>query len=394
MTTAARQAEHLAVEHLQGFVTTLARAGVVSGVQKQVDFLQAVVLLRPSSPSELYWVARVTLVRALEEVEAFDRVFAAWFGDGLVPLAPPVGRPPPRLSASRRGRVAASAEGDAVGRRKGAGHEASVDEVRSSCAFPATSIAKRRLLAETEAALSEELPTERARRHRPARHGERLDLRRVLRAAGRSGGDLVRLQWRDRLRRPRRVLLLVDVSGSLRQSSGDALRFAHALVRTVPRCEVYTFGTRLTRVTRQLAKRDVDAALDGLADVVLDLNGGTRIGRALEEFLADARRTAAARDALVLIVSDGLERGDPRAMATAVERLARLAHRVVWWSPLACDANYEPLTRGMAAAVGDLDDLVGVCDLASAVDAVRRLSAVEAGPRRSVPATRSTVDTK
>jgi uncharacterized protein with von Willebrand factor type A (vWA) domain len=157
---------------------------------------------------------------------------------------------------------------------------------------------------------------------------------------------------------------------------------------------VYTFGTRLTRVTRQLAKRDVDAALDGLADVVLDLNGGTRIGRALEEFLADARRTAAARDALVLIVSDGLERGDPRAMATAVERLARLAHRVVWWSPLACDANYQPLTRGMAAVVGDLDDLVGVCDLASAVDAVRRLSAVEAGPRRSVPATRSTVDTK
>jgi len=392
--TAARQVEHLAVEHLQGFVTALARAGVVPGVQKQVDFLRAVAFLRPCSPSELYWAARVTLVRALEEVEAFDSVFAAWFGDGLVPLAPPVGRPAPRLTASRRGRVVASAEGDATGRRKAAGHEASVDEVRSSCAFPATSIARRRLLAEAEAALSEELPTERARRHRPARHGERLDLRRVLSAAGRSGGEVVRLQWRDRLLRPRRVLLLVDVSASLRQSSGDALRFAHALVRTVPRCEVYTFGTRLTRVTRQLAKRDVDAALDGLADVVLDVNGGTRIGRALEEFLADARHTAAARDALVLILSDGLERGDPGAMAAAVKRLARLSHRVVWWSPLACDVSYQPLTRGMAEVVGDLDDLVGVCDLASAVDAVRRLPAVEAGPRRSVPATRLTVDTK
>ena len=394
MRTAARQVEHLAVEHLQGFVTALARAGVVPGVQKQVDFLRAVALLRLCSPSELYWAARVTLVRALEEVEAFDSVFAAWFGDGLVPLAPPVGRPAPRLTASRRGRVVASAEGDATGRRKAAGHEASVDEVRSSCAFPATSIARRRLLAEAEAALSEELPTERARRHRPARHGERLDLRRVLSAAGRSGGEVVRLQWRDRLLRPRRVLLLVDVSASLRQSSGDALRFAHALVRTVPRCEVYTFGTRLTRVTRQLAKRDVDAALDGLADVVLDVNGGTRIGRALEEFLADARRTAAARDALVRILSDGLERGDPGAMAAAVKRLARLSHRVVWWSPLACDVSYQPLTRGMAEVVGDLDDLVGVCDLASAVDAVRRLPAVEAGPRRSVPATRLTVDTK
>jgi uncharacterized protein with von Willebrand factor type A (vWA) domain len=382
VTAAVGQAEDLARRHLQGFVTALAGSGVVPGAQKQVDFLQAVALLRPAAPGELYWAARVTLVRALEELEAFDRVFAAWFGDGLVPLAAPVRRPPPRLPASRRGRLAGGPEGDAVGGRTGAGRQASVEELRSNCAFPATSAAQRRLLAEAEAALNDRLPAERALRHRPARHGERLDLRRVLRAAGRSGGEVLRFQWRDRRRRLRRVLLLVDVSGSLRQSSGDALRFAHALVRTVPRCEVYTFGTRLTRVTHQLAKRDVDAALDGLADVVVDVNGGTRIGRALEELLADGRRSAAARDALVLIVSDGLERGGPGAMAAAVKRLARLAHRVVWWSPLACDANYQPVTRGMAAVVGDLDDLAGVRDLASAVDAVRRLSAVEAGRRR------------
>ena len=202
----------------------------------------------------------------------------------------------------------------------------------------------------------------------------------MLRAAGRHGGDVARLQWRRRPRRPRRLLLLVDVSGSLRQTSGDALRFAHAAVRAVPRCQVYTFGTRLTRVTRQLATPDVDAALGGLAGVVSDVNGGTRIGHALEEFLADARRTAAARDALVLIVSDGLERGDPGAMVSAVRRLGRLSHRVVWWSPLACDPNYQPLTRAMAALVGDLDDLVGVGDLYSAVAAVPRLSTVLAGP--------------
>ena len=327
MTTAARPPEHpatehpavehlaieqLAIEHLEGFVTALAAAGVVPGLNKRADFLRGVALVRPAAPAELYWAARVTLVSAREEVAPFDRVFAAWFGDAPVTLAPPARRPaPPRVLPSRRRRLLAGPKGGSEGRRQGAGHEASVEETSSTCAFPPTSTEKRRLLAETEAALARALPTRRALRHRPARRGDQLDLRRVLRAAGRNGGDVVRLQWRRRPRRPRRVLVLVDVSGSLRQSSGDALRFAHALVRAVPRAEVYTFGTRLTRVTRQLAARDVDAALDGLAGVVLDVNGGTRIGAALEEFLADARRTAAARDALVLIVSDGLERGEP-----------------------------------------------------------------------------------
>jgi hypothetical protein len=382
VTTVAGPAEHLALAHLQGFVTALGREGVLPGTGKQVDFFRAVAVLRPSSPAELYWAARVTLVQAVEELEDFDRVFAAWFGDGALPLAPPAGPRAPRAAGPGRGPVPFGSEGEALGRRAGAGLEASVEDLRSDCTFPATSPAKRRLLAEVEAALRARLPVERARRYRPARHGERLDLRRAVRAAGRHGGELVRLQWRHRGHRRRRVLLLVDVSASLRQTSGDALRFGHALVRTVPRGEVYTFGTRLTRVTAQLAKSDVDAALDRLAGVVLDVNGGTRIGRALAEFLADGRRTAAARDALVLVVSDGLERGGPAPMVAAVKRLARLAHRVVWWSPLACDANYQPLTRGMAAVMGDLDELAGVRDLASAVVALRRLPAVEAGRRR------------
>ena len=125
----------------------------------------------------------------------------------------------------------------------GAGHEASADELRGRYAFPATSAPQRQLLAEAEAVLAEELPTERARRYRAAHSGGRLDLRRVVRAAGRSGGDVERLRWRDRPRRPRRVPVLVDVSGSLRQTSADALRFAHALARTAPWCEIYTFGT-------------------------------------------------------------------------------------------------------------------------------------------------------
>jgi uncharacterized protein with von Willebrand factor type A (vWA) domain len=279
--------------------------------------------------------------------------------------------------------VPSPAGAGADGRRRGAGYDASSDETTSTPGFPRTSAEKRRLLAQAGPALVRALPAQRARRHYPARRGDRLDLRRVLRGAGRNGGDVVALRWRRRPRRPRRVLVLVDVSGSLRQSAPDALRFAHAAVRSVPRCEVYTFGTRLTRVTRPLGAPDVDAALGALAGMVLDVNGGTHIGQALEEFLADPRRTAGARDALVLIVSDGLERGSPTAMACAVGRLGRLAHRVVWWSPLACDAGYKPLTRGMAAVAGDLDDLVGVGDLSSALEALPRLAGVLAGPRRA-----------
>ena len=148
-----------------------------------------------------------------------------------------------------------------------------------------------------------------------------------------------------------------------------------------------------TSYAARCEQRDVDAALDGLAAVVLDANGGTRIGSALGEFLADPRRAAIARDALVLIVSDGLERGDQGPMAAAVGRLGRLSHRVVWWSPLACDASYQPVTRGMAAVVGDLDEIVGVRDLASAVQAVRRFRSVEAGPRRLAAGRRPAANT-
>jgi uncharacterized protein with von Willebrand factor type A (vWA) domain len=186
--------------------------------------------------------------------------------------------------------------------------------------------------------------------------------------------------------------MLIDVSGSLRATSPDALRCAHAVVRVVPRSEAYTFGTRLTRVTRALRGRDPDAALDKLAEVVTDVNGGTRIGASLDEFLADSRRASAARDAVVIVVSDGLERGDPALMAESVARLARLAYRLVWWSPLACDPAYRPVTRGMAAIIDDLDDLVGVRDLPTALAAVERLPALELEWERAVRTRRTSVD--
>lgn len=372
----------LATEHLHGFVSALVDAGVTSGPDLRIDFLRSLALSPPQTPAELYWRARVTLVRRLEDIEDFDTVFAAWFGGGISPLAPPPVRRRPHEPAQRLRRIG-NADAGSQGRHSGTGREASVDDVTGRHGFPETTLRQHRLLAELETALAEDLPATRARRRRPARRGDWLDVGRVLRDARGHGGEVMRLHWRERPRRPRRVLLLVDVSASLRQTSGESLRFAHALVRAVPRSEVFTFGTRLTRVTRQLRRRDVDAALAGLAEVVLDVDGGTRIGAAFAEFLADGRRAALARDALVLVISDGLERGDPQPMADAVARLSRLASRVVWWSPLACDAAFRPVARGIAAVLGELDDLAGVDGLESAAEAVQRLHAVGAGPRRT-----------
>jgi uncharacterized protein len=177
--------------------------------------------------------------------------------------------------------------------------------------------------------------------------------------------------------------VLVDVSGSQRAHSPDLLRFAHAVVRASDRAEAFTFGTRLTRVTAELDTPDVDAALAAVSGCVLDADGGTRIGAVLEQFLAGGRTVALARGALVIVLSDGLERGDPAPMAAAARRLARLSHRLVWWSPLACDPAYRPVTRGMRAVLPELDALSGARDLPSLLEEVRRLPETCARPRRT-----------
>jgi uncharacterized protein with von Willebrand factor type A (vWA) domain len=205
----------------------------------------------------------------------------------------------------------------------------------------------------------------------------------VLRAAVQTGGEVVEFAWREQPRRLRRVLLLIDVSRSLRQYSPDLLRFAHAAVGVSRRVEVFAFGTRLTRVTRALAGRDVDDALAALSATALDADGGTRIGPVLQEFLANDRFVTHARGALIVVMSDGLERGDPTNMADAVERLSRLGHRLVWWTPLACDPAYQPSTRGMRAVLKDLDRLAGARDLETLTEEARRIPHICDQPRRS-----------
>ena len=356
-----------ATGHLRGFLSALREEGLAVPVAKQRDFLRALTTVPPRDVGHLYWLASATLTTSVGDREVLAPVFAAWFAGGALPAASETREP----GEEDRGGGGDVTPADQAA-REGAGHEASWSAVDHQATFTLTTPAERRLLARLRRDLPAAVPTIRSRRRAPARRGDRLDVRRVHREVWRTGGEIVRPRWRRRPQRQRPVLVLIDVSGSMKQHSRDHLRFAHTAVATCDRAEVFTFGTRLTRVTPELRKRDVDAALAALTEVVRDADGGTRIGPSLLQFLGNARQLRMARGALVLVLSDGLERGDCVPFTRAVRRLSLLAHRLVWWSPLACDPAYRPVTRGMAAVVVHVHELAGVRDLRTAWEQVTK----------------------
>jgi uncharacterized protein with von Willebrand factor type A (vWA) domain len=205
----------------------------------------------------------------------------------------------------------------------------------------------------------------RTRRYGPARNG-RVDLERTVRRMLRQGGEPTRLAHRARRRKPRRLVVLADVSGSMEPYADAVLRFAHAAVRSAPfNTEVFTLGTRLTRITRELRARDPDAALRAAAAAIPDWSGGTRLGDAVKVFLDHWGQRGVARGAVVVLCSDGWERGDPTLLGAQAQRLARLAHAVIWVNPHKGKPGYEPITGGMVAALPHIDHLVAGHSLAA-----------------------------
>ena len=208
----------------------------------------------------------------------------------------------------------------------------------------------------------------RSRRLQPTRgRGTRPDLRRTVRRALRSGGEPVRPSHLEPSDRPRRVILLCDVSGSMEPYSRALVRFLHAAVtsRQRGRVEAFALGTRLTRITRELSSRDPDSAIAAAARSVVDWSGGTRLGEGLREFNDRWGVRGMARGAVVVILSDGWDRGDPDDLAEEMARLARVAYRIVWVNPLKASPGYAPLARGMAAALPFVDDFITGHSLAS-----------------------------
>jgi uncharacterized protein with von Willebrand factor type A (vWA) domain len=215
-------------------------------------------------------------------------------------------------------------------------------------------------LAELMQRLQLNVPSRRTRRREPARRGD-PDLRRTIRRSFRTGGEPVERAWRARRRRRRRLVLLLDVSGSMADYSRALVLFARAALQADTRWEAFCFGTRLTRVTRALAVSDPKEALRRAADEVVDWNGGTRIGDAVRALV----RANVARGAVVVICSDGLDVGEPEVLTAEMARLGRLAHKVVWLNPLKEDPTYEPLARGMRAALPHVDVFLSGHNLAS-----------------------------
>ncbi|MEU6720839.1 VWA domain-containing protein [Nonomuraea sp. NPDC046802] len=367
-----------AADHLWGFLTALRGAGLPTAPTKRADLLRVIAESPPPDLDALYWYARVTLLQDVGDLPAFDRVFDAWFRDSPADLP---------LEGDDSGAPSPGGPGDddpPPGQaRPGDGIEASALRTYGTRDFGRTGEHAHTLMRALEAAWPAVLPATPSRRRRPSRSGDRLDVRHAWRRAQRHDGEIVELRRLARPPRPRRLLILVDVSSSLRQHSPDLLRVAHTALRAAPaRTEVFTFGTRLTRITAALSHPHADRALRAVSGLVTDADGGTAIGAALDGFLGNPRFVALARGALVIVLSDGLERGDHIPMVRATARLSRLGHRLVWWSPLACSPGYRPATRAMAAQLPSLDHLGGVRDLPTALREVRRLPAVLSGPRR------------
>lgn len=364
-----------AVDAAVGLARTLAAAGVSAGPDRTETFVRALAALDPADRAQTYWAGRLALCAGPDDVARYDVVFAAYFGQ-RPPLilrrrqAPPatlqalVGAPTaedgsaPETEAAQRASAAAS----------------STEQLRQRDVSSLTD-AEREQVRRLLAALSLPGEVRRSRRHRPALRGG-VDPRRTTREWLRAGGEPARLHHRRRTWRPRKVVLLVDVSGSMDRYADALLRFAHAASRRggTP-TEVFALGTRLTRLTRELSHRDPDTAMAAVARALPDAGGGTRLGTLVKEFADRWGQRGLARGAIVVIMSDGWERGDPALLGEQVARLRRLAHRLIWSNPLKATPGYAPLAGGMAAALPHVDNFVA----GHSVAALERLAAVVLG---------------
>jgi uncharacterized protein with von Willebrand factor type A (vWA) domain len=345
-------------ELLVRFGRALRAEGLPVGTGRIEAFCRAAALLQPE---ELYWAGRATLVGRQEHLEPYDRVFRSFFGG-----AEPLPRPRPRIHVVRpepAGQDEDETRGDDAQGPRGSALASRVELLRQK-SFAACTPKELAELAELMARLRLAAPPRRTRRRRPARAGE-LDLRATVRRALRTGGDPARLLRRERRQRPRRLVLLLDVSGSMSDYSRALLVFAHAALRADRHWEAFCFGTRLTRLTPQLAAANPDRALALATSEVFDWDGGTRIGDSLKTFLDRHGHGGLARGAVVVVCSDGLDTGDPELLGSQMARLGRLAWKVVWLNPLAEHAAYEPLARGMAAALPHVDVFASGHNLAS-----------------------------
>jgi uncharacterized protein len=384
------------------FTQRLHAAGLPVSVERAAAFTRALTLTRPIARGRLYWTARAVFVSDHAQVKAFDRVFWDVFGSAA---GPAVGEP----AADGAARTAPGEDEErAVEERVDDGSEVgeslaadaptqvedqpereqpvplapSAEEVLRKKRFDELSPRELAQLYQLMSRLEVATPLRRTRRAQRHRHGERIDLRRTLRGSLRTCGDPIQLRRRRRREIPRRIVMLCDISGSMEPYARAYLQFLTCAAGSGPNAEAFVFATRLTRLTRSLASRNPERAIQRAAAVAPDWSSGTRIGDALKAFNDRHGRRGMARGAVIVILSDGWERGDPGLVAREMQRLRRLAYRIVWVNPRVGASRFSPQTGGMAAALPFCDALVSGHSLEAlneVADAIGALRSADAG---------------
>ena len=386
------------------FSRRLHDAGLPVTAERAAWFAQALAVVKPISRRRLYWTARAAFVSDRMQVPAFDRVFASVFGS-----APPLGDAPeaatepaesvpneePRRATDGAARGAATPSGTASTDSTEPTEEipvpvlASDKEVLRSKRFDTLSPDELARLYRLMTRMRIATPVRRTRRAKRDRHGARIDMRRTLRGSLRTAGDPIRLARRQRRVVPRRLVLLCDISGSMEPYARAYLQFVTAAAGGPgsTRAEAFVFATRLTRLTRALSSRNPERAIQRAAAAAPDWSSGTRIGDALKAFNDRHGRRGMARGAVVVILSDGWERGDPALVAREMERLRRLAYRVVWVNPRVSARAFEARAGGLVAALPHCDALVSGHSLEALDEVVDAIGATYTGdPGGAAPA--------
>jgi uncharacterized protein with von Willebrand factor type A (vWA) domain len=338
--------------------------GAAVGVGELLAAHRALAAVDPSSRPDAYFALRAAFCSSRADFDLFAEAFAVVFAparDQENPLEA-LGR----IERAALPRVGVPAESEAaVDDDEPVPAAWSEEEVLREKDFAEYTDAERALARALLVRLARRTPQRLSRRTRPTRRRREVhDLRATVRASLRHGGELLERRYREPAERPRRLVLVCDVSGSMAPYARMLLQYLQASVAARARVEAFVFGTRLTRVTRELAGRDPDRALARATDHVSDWSGGTRIGAALAELNREHGRRIG-RGAVIVVLSDGWDRGDPDLLAAEMARLRRCAHRVLWLNPLAADPRYEPLTRGMQAALPHVDHLLPGNSIAS-----------------------------
>jgi uncharacterized protein with von Willebrand factor type A (vWA) domain len=378
------------LDHVLAFTYLLHEMGVDVGTGQVLELVRALEYVPMTAREDFRDAMRCTLIRRHEDLPLFDMAFEFFWRlpeNDMLRLALPQVKVPGRpLRLPRQRRNDQSGAGDDPQK-----NEQEEEKIGLTRAYTASEVLRQKDFGtfsweEVQACkdlmrrMQWRIDERKTRRSYPARTGRRLDMRRTLRRNMRYGAEPLELRWREVRTHQRPLVVLCDISGSMDRYSRILLQFIFTMTNGLHDVEAFVFGTRLTRITRMLRQRDIDDAISDVSKQVVDWSGGTRIGETLKEFNYVWGRRVLGRGAVVMIISDGWDRGDPELLRREIGRLQRSCYRLIWLNPLLGSPGYQPLTQGIQAALPYVDDFLPVHNLASLEDLGKQLSAL--GERR------------